>query len=459
MAGRGGAGVGVVVTITLLILFTVIFFVTTMVFFGQASRAKSDLRAAQENIQQFVSPGELNQDSTQALVSLARDQRESVTAYLTGALRDTMEIASGDRGMTVENLRVRISDVAGEGQGDSLLGLLRSRNAEIASLNEALAQAEDDRRKAIATAEAEAARVAEIESDFESRYAALQGDVQNYGDIVAGVESGHEAVAQRLRDEVSRAEDNAQDRLDEAQQRADALAFENEQLKFEVAELRGLGFQTRVTPRSEEALVDGRIDRVNTIDDEVILSIGRGQKVILGMTFAVYRDASSIRIDPETGEYRSGKAVVEVVRVEENFSRARIIESSEGDPIVRGDIVANAVYDPSKTYTFVVYGMFDRDGDGVPTLFERDDVESLVARWGGEVVDDIRGDLDFVILGERPSLPPAPGPGSSIEAVLEYARLQEVVAKYDELFGAALSTSVPILNQNRLETLIGRFPE
>ena len=35
--------------------------------------------------------------------------------------------------------------------------------------------------------------------------------------------------------------------------------------------------------------------------------------------------------------------------------------------MVSGDVIANAVYDPKKSYRFVVFGAFDTDGDGVAT--------------------------------------------------------------------------------------------
>src|SRR5690606_35483335 len=152
----------------------------------------------------------------------------------------------------------------------------------------------------------------------------------------------------------------------------------------------------RITPLNEEALVDGQINQVNAIDNEVMLSIGRTKKAILGMTFAVYDNATDIRENPETGEYPAGKAVVEIVRVEETFSRARVISSSQGNPIVRGDVIANAVYDPTKTYKFVVDGLFDTDGDGVASRFERETLEALIERWGGILVSRISGDVDFV---------------------------------------------------------------
>lgn len=122
-------------------------------------------------------------------------------------------------------------------------------------------------------------------------------------------------------------------------------------------------------------------------------------------------------------------------------------------------MIANAVYDPNKTYKFVVDGLFDTNGDGVATFYEREELEALIERWGGRLVDTIDGDVDFVVLGERPVIPPPPGIGAPVAVIQEYNRLKLENQRYDELIDGAEATSIPLLNSNRLQTLIGAFPD
>jgi hypothetical protein len=189
------------------------------------------------------------------------------------------------------------------------------------------------------------------------------------------------------------------------------------------------------------------------------VSINRGRKdhVQLGMTFAVYSGGAVIRPDA-SGNYPPGKASIEVVSVGETDSAARIVPGSEvrGNPVIRGDVIANAVYDPKKVYKFVVFGNFDADGDGIATPREIDDVKSVIDQWGGQVIENLAGDVDFLILGGRPVVPPTPGPGAPIDVVREWQRLNALAQQYDQLLAQAQTTSIPILNQNRLNTLIGR---
>jgi hypothetical protein len=75
------------------------------------------------------------------------------------------------------------------------------------------------------------------------------------------------------------------------------------------------------------------------------------------------------------------------------------------------------------------------------------------------VVDEVTGDLDFIVLGAQPVLPPAPAAGAPIAVVNDYNRLQREIQRYNELLEAAEATSIPLLNANRLQTLIGDFPK
>lgn len=127
------------------------------------------------------------------------------------------------------------------------------------------------------------------------------------------------------------------------------------------------------------------------------------------MSFAIYADAASIKVDPASGEYPRGKANVEVIAVSDTTSTCRLLSESKGNPVAVGDSVANALYDPSKTYSFLIYGNFDVNNDAIATPTEQSDLKALIEGWGGKSVDYL-GDVDFLVLG-RPPDPPAP-PGA-----------------------------------------------
>jgi hypothetical protein len=173
------------------------------------------------------------------------------------------------------------------------------------------------------------------------------------------------------------------------------------------------------------------------------------------MTFEVYTNASAIKAD-EQGNYPKGKATIEITRVlDDNSSIARIVREVSGNPVIAADVIANAVFDPRKVYSFVVFGNFDFDGDSVATPQETQNIKGIIESWNGRISDDITGDTDFVVLGEKPILPPQPKPTDPVELTERYILLRQQVTRYDSLLERAGQAGIPILNQNRLYTLTG----
>lgn len=457
MAARTGASVGVAVTITVLGLLSVALFVTTMVFYGNAQRARNDLAQVRQDYADFISDSQREHAAVRAVLDAARRENRSVVEYLMQTRAELLQAVSGDQQMPMNTLRERLAQVEGA-EAQSLFDLVASRNTEIARLTQRLQVAEAERRAAREQAEAEAQRVAQIEAAFNARGTSLQGEVGAIAQDRDLIRERFGNTESRMASEIEQVQARLGAQLNERQSMIDQLQQENIALRDQLIRARAEGGDNRVMPLNEAALVDGRIDAVDTAANEVVLSIGRRNKVVLGMTFAVYSSPTDIRPDAD-GRYPRGKAVVEVVRIEDGFSRARVVEASEGNPIIRGDVIANAVYDPNKTYKFVVDGLFDVNGDGRATRFERDELAALIERWGGAVVNEVTGDVDFIVLGAQPVLPPAPPPGAPIAVVNEYNRLAREIQRYNELLDAAEATSIPLLNANRLQTLIGDFPK
>lgn len=457
MAARTGASVGVAVTITVLGLLSVALFVTTMVFYGNAQRARNDLAQVRQDYADFISDSQREHAAVRAVLDAARRENRSVVEYLMQTRAELLQAVSGDQQMPMNTLRERLAQVEGA-EAQSLFDLVAARNTEIARLTQRLQVAEAERRAAREQAEAEAQRVAQIEAAFNARGTSLQGEVGAIAQDRDLIRERFGNTESRMASEIEQVQARLGAQLNERQSMIDQLQQENIALRDQLIRARAEGGDNRVMPLNEAALVDGRIDAVDTAANEVVLSIGRRNKVVLGMTFAVYSSPTDIRPDAD-GRYPRGKAVVEVVRIEDGFSRARVVETSEGNPIIRGDVIANAVYDPNKTYKFVVDGLFDVNGDGRATRFERDELAALIERWGGAVVNEVTGDVDFIVLGAQPVLPPAPPPGAPIAVVNEYNRLAREIQRYNELLDAAEATSIPLLNANRLQTLIGDFPK
>jgi len=450
MASGSSGGGGWIVASILLGITTAVFFVTTFMFYGQINTLKADAEAAQTELTEFVAPSE--REAARAKAQQASRDGKSVYAMMSDALSQTMQIVSGVASMEVSTLADRAETVAGS---TPLLVEAERQAQRIDQLEAALADARDERSRLEEQLAAARAHVREEQERFSQAQQALQGEIESYsGRVVSHVER-LESQDQMMRDRVDRIRSECEAEKAQLQGEITRLNDQLLVLQGQVQQLRRERRDDLVSPKDEFALVDARVLAINATQGRVTIDRGRRDKIVLGLSFAIYSDASAIRSDEE-GNYPPGKAVVEVINVDETSSTCRILRETQGNPIVRGDVAANALYDPNKVYTFLVYGNFETDGDGRATPFERDGIEALIKEWNGEVTDELTGEVDFLVLGERPVLPPQPSSGAPVEVLQEWLRQRRIVDRYDELQERAEATSIPILNQNRLRTLTGR---
>lgn len=455
MAGRGGAGVGMIVTVSVLGVLTLALFVFTFVFYGKFQGEKRDHEAYKAQVSNFIRPDEQQRDDIRTISDAARQAgNKSVVAYLQESLQKTMRRVAGSPTTTATDLENKLAAIPGA-DGSSLLQVVQDFQGKVTQLEGELATADSDRRRALEDLANESDRVAKMQESHNAAVASLNGEIGTYKTEVDRYRDGINDTRKEMDARVERLLADARDSEAQLTERIRQLQDQNLVLQNQVSVLRGEKNKDILRPEDEFALVDGQVAGIDGGSGQVYINIGRGDKVRLGMTFAVYAGAADIRPNDE-GVYPQGKASLEVIAVDEDSSTCRVLRESRGNPVVKGDVVANAVYDPAKTYKFLVWGNFDADRDGRATPQEKMDIEAMVLAWGGEVVADLTGDVDFLVLGERPLLPPPPRAGSPIEIMQEYIRLDRVVQRYNELFGQAAATGLPVLNEHRLYTLIGR---
>ena len=150
---------------------------------------------------------------------------------------------------------------------------------------------------------------------------------------------------------------------------------------------------------------DGTIVKVAARLQTVFIDIGSADGLMKNMTFAVY-DQSVTNF-----EENKHKAMIEVTEVTPYRAEARITMENPVDPIVGGDYILTATWDPGFAVPIAVAGSFDLDGD------RYDDMEKLVRmieRNGGKVVakhdseGNIEGKIDasvrYLVKGEAPVL-------------------------------------------------------
>lgn len=256
-------------------------------------------------------------------------------------------------------------------------------------------------------------------------------------------------------DEVARLQESDQ-RLNEVQgtltklQKTDAEKQQN--IDSLVAQLAK--FRPSNDPKAVLQQADGKVLRVLADQAVAYIDIGKRDRVMPGMTFAVY---SPFRGVSKEGR---GKATLEVTDVFADTSQCKITSVEEpGGIVVAGDLVANPVFERGRTYTFVVAGDFDLDFD---KNAEIDDpggvkVKKLIQAWGGRIVDKVDEQTDFVVLGRAPLFraPPAGNKPEDEAARIRSEEQRKQLDAFNQIKTAAQGLSLPILTRLEFFQFIG----
>ena len=456
MATRTGASMGILAALAFFALLSLVMFVLFVIFAARAQRNATERDQVQQDLAAAIRPEEQN-DRWEELKRSA-GTRQGVVTYLDETRKDLIRVIGANPNRDdADSIKQKIADRLQLEEGAEapalfdILDTVETRNAELetelADTKRARDDAQADMRAAIDRLEAAKAEQAATVATLKSQIGDNSSDVDRYRTDVSDSKHSFEEQLASVRVDAEQRIAGLEGEIEESRNR---ILILEEQLN----NCRGTAKSLKLTGPDEATLVDGTVLATNSLSNEVSISLGRRDHVVLGMTFEVYDAGSIIRADSE-GEYPAGKAAIEVIRIDEATSRARLIRQSRGNPVIEGDYLVNALYDPDKTYVFTVYGNFDTNGDGVPTPQETDEIRGFIEGWGGAIEDDITGDTDFLVLGEPPILPPEPRVDDPVEVIDRYLRLSRQAQRYDELFETARKTGIPVLNQNRFFTLTG----
>lgn len=452
MAARTSSSIGVGITVTLLSIATLGFFITSLVFYAQRRSAIDAKIAAENTTKDFVQDTDRSDAQVQRIQSLASKDRKSVVRYMLEERRELMTKVTGSDRDTVDT----VAKVLADEKASSVLSLVRNKSGEIESLRQQLGDANTARERALADKTNESNRVADLETAQQKTVAALteqvnitKGEAEKLREDTNAFKQQMDERVEKIRNDYASREGGLKAEIEKLQAER---AVDKDRLKRFEQELKG----QRFTGQAEYALPDALVLNTTPADGTIMLSVGRKDKVVLGLSFNIYGQGTTIKPDEKTGEYPAGKATVEIIRVDADSSVARILREQKGNPVLRGDFAANPVYDPTKKYKFLVYGSFDPGRTGQASPLAAGEVRAWIRDWGGEVSEELTGDVDFLVLGQRPQLPPKPSSTAPLEVINFYLAQERLARRYDELFKQATDTAIPVLNENRLRTLMGR---
>lgn len=328
----------------------------------------------------------------------------------------------------------------------SLSALVGEMKAEKAATAEQLAALQAER-------EALTAGLKETADEFQAQVAALSEELARIGQEKT---TALDAKDRQL-DEF-RATNETQAREWNAEKAA--IANERRQNEIDIGRMNRelVSLQTQVQSLKGGALdpngilrkADGKIVRAIPGSSVVYVDIGRADNLKAGTTFEVYPPG------PESRESVRGKASLEVVTVNELTSECVVRRETPGQPIVEGDLVANIAFERRFKPRFLVRGSFDLNYDGEVDQNDRDRVSAVIRDWGGQVVDELDANIDFVVVGVAPLTPELP-PGTQISPVVQVQLEQQkaVAEAYDQVIDKARGMSIPVITQSQLLFLTG----
>lgn len=155
--------------------------------------------------------------------------------------------------------------------------------------------------------------------------------------------------------------------------------------------------------RTKFPVPDGRIVNLSASQDRVYINLGFDDGLQRRVSFSVFGRGVQLEAGLE-------KAAVEVTRIlGPHQAEARVIQSSERDPILPNDSVVTATWDPGYEVPVAIAGTIDFDGDGVSDLErlkalirKNQGVIAAVADDEGNVQGEITASVRYLILGSEP---------------------------------------------------------
>lgn len=334
---------------------------------------------------------------------------------------------------------------------------LTARQRQIHDLSDQLKKAQDD--LAVANASI-ATQNAAREKSFQDVQAQAAADLAKVNDQF----NANKAVVDQLQKDQADAAKKAQDaaQADQAQ-----LADANQKLAKVTSQVETIEQKlANRRPDVSNAAIrrsDGQIIRLpgNNI---CYINLGQGDGVSAGLTFEVYSKSAGVPGIPpnSTGDEQlpAGKASIEITHVGATSSECRIVHITPGEVLSEGDVIANLVYDPNTKYNFFVYGDFDLGDTGRPSAADEKVIERLVTQWGGNLVNNVNVDTDFVVMGKEPVLPNYTKEEQENPQIADkMAKAQAAIDKYQEIRQTARELHIPILNQNRFLYYVGYYDQ
>lgn len=243
--------------------------------------------------------------------------------------------------------------------------------------------------------------------EADDRASNLANQVRDLNDKLDAALAENEAIKTKFDEELQAAKsahaDGVEQYTAEIAQKSSQLANSQQQVQDLSVTLQRKVAQLARYERQKFPVPDGRVVNVASSQDRVYINLGFDDGLQRRVSFSVFGRGVELEAGLE-------KAAVQVTRIlGPHQAEARVIRSSERDPILPNDSVVTATWDPGYEVPVAITGLVDIDGDGVSDL-ER--LKVLIQSNQGRVVafadedgniqGEINPDVRYLITGKDP---------------------------------------------------------
>jgi len=174
--------------------------------------------------------------------------------------------------------------------------------------------------------------------------------------------------------------------------------------------------------------------------------LGKKDGVLLGMPFSIFSPSEVGKTNPQP------KAECRIVKIMDKACEMRLYNVKSDNPVIPGDLLVNPVYDRERRLRFVLIGKIDVEGAGGD---QSEQLKGLIQQFGGRVEGAVTPQIDYLIVGDEPQVPPAPAAGASPLEQSQYKEARERYIAYHEAIAKAEQFGIPMLSLNRFLGLMG----
>jgi hypothetical protein len=460
--------------VTTLVVFVILFVTTTILWiYESAERRNRDDQVTEmkKRLTEVVDEATIASPDVEALKRASTENPNYAgMSAMQVALKQRGELSSQVAGTaaTYPQVQQRISQaMARAAAGDVGAGIAKTMSLSdaVTRLADRLAQLNQERdalAKQVEAAKSETQQVIAKRDDLLKQKDAeiakvtqeMQGQMAQLGAFRQQTEGTVQQIQQSSNTTLTQHQQQNEQLTAALNQAQAAIKQKDQQIDGLTQRLKGV----RVNPN--EATVqkpDGEIVRLPG-NGLAYINLGVGDHVAVGMTFKVFDRFTGVPSLGADGTRETdmpvGKGELEIIKIGPGFSECRIIAKEPGISLVQGDLVVNLVYDRTQKYSFVVYGDFDLDGDGRTSPGDAEVIRRLITQWGGNVVNEVNVNTDFVVMGREPKVDAKPPADNAVEQAA-YQRAMAELDKYLEVRKQAMAMNIPILNQNRFLNFVG----